>query len=92
MDKERFIITTLGTDRKGIVAGVSQILAENDVNIEDISQTVLQGYFAMIMIVDVAQSRIPLSTLKEQLDAKAAEMGVKILAQHEKIFRSMHRV
>jgi len=68
MKKERLIITTLGADRTGIVAGVSQILAESNVNIEDISQTILQGYFAMIMIVDMTNSKISLKELKEQLE------------------------
>ena len=92
MKKERLIITTLGADRTGIVAGVSQILAESNVNIEDISQTILQGYFAMIMIVDMTNSKISLKELKEQLDIKANEIGVKVLVQHEDLFSSMHRI
>ena len=92
MKKEQLIITTLGADKTGIVAGVSQILAENNVNIEDISQTILQGYFAMIMIVDITNSKISLKELKEQLDRKANEIGVKVLVQHENLFKSMHRI
>lgn len=92
MKKERLIITTLGADKPGIVAGVSQVLAENNVNIEDISQTILQGYFAMIMIVDITDSKLPFKKLKEQLDKKAEEIGMKILAQHENLFKSMHRI
>lgn len=92
MKKERLIITTLGADRTGIVAGVSQVLAENNVNIEDVSQTILQGYFAMIMVVDIADSKLSLKELREQLDFKANEIGVKVLVQHEDLFRSMHRI
>ena len=92
MKKERLIITTLGADRTGIVAGVSQVLAENNVNIEDISQTILQEYFAMIMIVDITDSKLPLNELRTQLDSKANEIGVKVLVQHEDLFRSMHRI
>ena len=92
MEKERLIITTLGADRTGIVAGVSQVLAENNVNIEDISQTILQGYFAMIMIVDITDSNLSLKELREQLGIKANEIGVKVLVQHEDLFRSMHRI
>ena len=92
MQKERFIITTVGADKPGIVAGVSQVLAENNVNIEDISQTILQGYFTMIMIVDTTHSKIPFKDLKHQLDKKAEEMGMKILAQQEDLFRRMHRI
>jgi len=92
MKKEQLIITTLGADKTGIVAGVSQVLAENNVNIEDISQTILQGYFAMIMIVDITNSKLSLKELKEQLDRKANEIGVKVLVQHENLFRRMHRI
>lgn len=92
MKKERLIITTLGTDKPGIVAAVSQVLAENNVNIEDISQTILQGYFVMIMIVDISISKVPFKELKERLDEKAEEIGMEILAQHEDLFRNMHRI
>ena len=92
MKCERIFITTLGMDKTGIVSGVSSVLAENNVNIEDISQTILQGYFAMIMVVDIANSKLSLKDLKKQLSNKANEIGVKILVQHEDIFRSMHRI
>jgi ACT domain-containing protein len=92
MKRERLIITTIGADKTGIVASVSQILAENDVNIEDISQTILQGYFAMIMIVDITNSKVSLNDLKKQLDKKAETMGVKIFSQHEDLYRYMHRI
>ena len=92
MKKERLIITTLGTDKPGIVAAVSQILAENNVNIEDISQTILQGYFVMIMIADITNSTMPFNELKERLDNKAKEIGMQILAQHEDLFKKMHRI
>ncbi len=92
MKNERLIITTLGTDKPGIVAAVSQILAENNVNIEDISQTILQGYFVMIMIVDITNSTVPFKELKERLNKKAEEIGMKILAQHEDLFKNMHRI
>ncbi len=92
MKKERLIITTLGTDKPGIVAAVSQILAENNVNIEDISQTILQGYFVMIMVVDITNSTMPFKELKERLNKKAEEIGMQILAQHEDLFKNMHRI
>jgi ACT domain-containing protein len=86
------IITTLGADKPGIVAVVAQVLAESNVNIEDISQTVLQGCFAMIMIVDATKSTLLLTALKERLDRKAEAIGVQILVQHEDLFRRMHRI
>ncbi|NHM27283.1 ACT domain-containing protein [Desulfofundulus sp. TPOSR] len=90
--KNRIIVTVLGPDRVGIIAGVAQVLAENNINILDISQTILQEFLAMIMIADMEKSRIDLSTLKERLAAKGSELGVRIDAQHEDAFRFMHRI
>ena len=87
------IVTVTGTDRKGIIAGVSQVLAGQEVNILDISQTVLQQeYFAMIMLVDLADMTISLSELNKKLAEKGKELGVAIKVQREDIFHSMHQV
>jgi ACT domain-containing protein len=96
MDKkelsQRVVITVVGKDKVGIIAGVSNILAEENVNILDISQTILQEFFTMIMLVDIANSKSDFSTLKEKLASKGKEIGVKISAQHEDIFSFMHRI
>lgn len=88
----RIIVTVLGKDRVGIIAGVAQVLADNNVNILDISQTILQEFLAMIMVADLSGSRVDLSTLKERLAEKGRELGVRIDAQHEDAFTYMHRI
>lgn len=86
------IITVLGKDRTGIIAGVSNILSESNVNILDISQTILQEYFTMIMLVDLSNSSKSFKELKEILDLKGKEMNLSIKIQHEDIFDSMHNI
>ncbi len=89
---EHVVITVTGQDRVGIVAGVSRILSEHNVNIVDISQTILQGIFAMILLVDVAAANRDLIALQETLTAAGKDLGVRIVVQHEDIFRYMHRI
>ncbi|MBE3101839.1 MAG: ACT domain-containing protein [Firmicutes bacterium] len=86
------IITVIGKDRRGIIAGVSNVLANSDANILDISQTIMQEYFTMMMLVDLSHMNVSLAEIKELLDRKGEELGVSIKAQHEDIFRSMHRI
>ncbi len=88
----RIIVSVLGKDKVGLIAPVTAVLAENGVNILDISQTILQEFLAMIIIADMSSARVDLTTLKEQLDAKGAELGVQIGAQHEDVFLYMHRI
>ncbi|MDI3546748.1 MAG: hypothetical protein PWR10_400 [Halanaerobiales bacterium] len=86
------IITVIGKDKIGIIAGVSQVLAENKVNILDISQTILQDYFTMMMLVDLSRATLPLDELKENLDKTGESLGVSIKLQREDVFKSMHRI
>ena len=86
------IVTVVGKDRVGIIAGVCVALAEFNVNVLDISQTVMQGYFTMMMAVDTSMSDIPFAELAKKLDAKGEEMGMSIRLQREDIFEAMHRV
>ena len=86
------IITVVGIDRVGIIAGVSAALAEYGVNILDISQTILQEYFTMMMLVDLSGMELSLENLKSRLESTGLELGVEIRIQHEDIFRSMHRI
>lgn len=88
----RIIVTVIGQDRVGIIARVSGILAENSVNILDISQTILQEFFAMVLVADMENSTIKLGELKEKLNQLGGELGVRIDAQHEDVFRYMHRI
>jgi len=88
----RIVVTVVGKDKVGIIAGVANVLAEVNANILDISQTILQEFFTMIMIVDIGQSTVDFNTLKEKLTLKGQEIGVKISAQHEDVFQFMHRI
>ncbi|SHJ96743.1 ACT domain-containing protein [Desulforamulus aeronauticus] len=89
---KRIIVSVIGQDRVGIIAKVSTILAENQVNILDISQTILQEFFAMVLVADMEKSPIELDLLKETLNQAGQDLGVKIEAQHEDVFRYMHRI
>lgn len=86
------IITVLGHDKVGIIAKVCTYLAENNVNILDISQTIIQGYFNMMMIVDMESATKPLEEMTDQLEDLGQTLGVVIKVQHEDIFNSMHRI
>ena len=88
----RAIITVLGSDRSGIVAAVAGILAEHDVNILDISQTILQGIFTMTMLVDLEGAKVEFSVLQSQLDELSHTLGVQITMQREEVFRYMYRL
>ena len=86
------IVTVIGKDRVGIIAQVSGILAENKVNIMDISQTILQDYFAMIMLVDLTEMKLSFSDLSNKLAEKGKTIGVQIKIQREEIFKAMHQI
>lgn len=88
----RGVVTVIGEDRVGIIAGVTQVLAEHHVNILDISQTIMQDLFTMIMVCDLANSTLDFSQLSEALKAKGQELGVQISIQHEDVFKFMHRI
>ena len=86
------IVTVVGKDAVGIIAGVCVELAGYNVNVLDISQTVMQGYFTMMMVVDVSGCKLPLAELAKKLEEKGKEMGLSIRLQREDIFEAMHRV
>ena len=86
------IVTVIGEDRVGIIASVCVDLAAFNVNVLDISQTVMQGYFTMMMVVDVSGATCPVAELAQKLDEKGKEMGLSIRLQREEIFKAMHRV
>lgn len=86
------IITVIGKDKTGIIAAVSNILADANVNILDISQTILQEFFTMIMLVDLSKSSKAFNELKEILEQKGKELDLSIRIQHEDIFNSMHNI
>lgn len=86
------IITVVGKDAKGIIARVCTYLANNDINILDISQTIVGGYFNMMMIVDAADSTKPFAQLHDELEECGRGLGVQVKCQREDIFEKMHRI
>ena len=86
------IVTVIGKDRVGIIAEISVLLADYGINILDISQTLLQDYFTMVMLVDVGQMSIPFPDVKEALSDLGEKLALSIRIQHEDIFRSMHQL
>lgn len=88
----KVIITVVGKDTVGIIARVCTYLANNKINILDISQTIVSGYFNMMMITDMENVTVKFTKVVEDLDTLGDEIGVKIKAQKEEIFESMHRL
>lgn len=86
------IVTVVGKDRVGIIASVCTQLAAFNVNVLDISQTVMQGYFTMMMATEVAECNVPLAELCGRMEAVGKEMGLSIRVQREDIFEAMHRI
>ncbi len=88
----RAIVTVIGRDRVGIIAEVCTILAEKKVNVLDISQTVMQGYFTMMMLVDASACSVPFVQLADMLRESGDERSLNIRIQREDIFNAMHRI
>lgn len=91
VESMKLVVTVVGQDRVGIIAGVTRILADNEVNVVSINQTILDGIFNMIMMCEVSDSA-DLSGIQKALAAEGERLGVQILAQNAAIFLSMHRV
>lgn len=88
----RAVCTVVGKDKPGIIAAVSSAFAERSVNILDISQTIMQGFFTMITLVDLAGMSISLEQLRRDLDELGHATEVKVSLQHEDVYTTMHRV
>lgn len=88
----RAIVTVVGRDRVGIIAGVCVALAEKNINVLDISQTILQGMFTMMMLVDLEQSTEPFDRIEGSLLSEGERLGVSIRIQREDMFDAMHRI
>ena len=86
------VVTITGKDRKGIIAKISSYLAEEGANVEDISQTIMGEYFAMIMIVDISQAKEELATLAKECSELGKQIGMAVYMQHEDIFNAMHKI
>lgn len=88
---EKAVVTVMGNDKVGIVAGITKELAANNCNIIDISQTLRQGIFAMILVIELPES-LDLLFLRDRLEKVGAELGVRVLLQHADLFQYMHRI
>jgi len=85
-------VSVLGMDKKGIIKEVSSILSDTSINILDINQSIVQGYFTMVMFVDLSDMTIELTLLKKALNEIADKLQLKIKVQHEDIFNAMHKI
>lgn len=88
----KLVITVIGKDRVGIIATVSNVLAENKVNIISINQNIMNGFFNMVLIAEMTDKNIKLQDLQKLLKEKGAHLNVDIKAQHEDIFNAMHTI
>ena len=88
----KIVVTVVGKDRVGIIAAVSGILAEHNVNILSINQNIMDGFFNMVMLAEISENSVKLGDLAPLLKAKGEEIGVEIKAQHHEIFSAMHVV
>lgn len=92
MKRELAIVTVIGKDRTGIVAHISKALYDNQVNIEDMSQSIMEGFFVMGMLVDISPAPKKITEIRRSLENVGEKIGVSITIQHEDIFNAMYRV
>ena len=88
----RAVITVIGKDMVGILARVSTVCANHHINVLEVTQSILQDLFAMIMMVDITGSDVPFTDFADELDALGSEMGLTVHAMHEDIFNTMHHI
>lgn len=88
----RIVLTIVGKDKVGITAKVSNALAEMNINIININQNIMQGFFNMVLIADMAEANVPIAEARDKMAALGEEIGVEIRLQSEEIFSAMHRI
>ena len=88
----RAVVTVIGKDMVGILAKVTAICAEKNVNVIEVTQSIMQDLFAMIMMVNISKCTVPFSVLVDEFEAAGSEMGLKIHTMHEDVFNAMHRI
>lgn len=92
MESSKIVITVVGKDKVGIIAAVTGVLADTNVNILDISQTIMQSFFTMILVADAKDAKVTYSDLLAKLEETGNRLGVKITVQREDVFNYMHRI
>ena len=88
----RAVVTVIGKDMVGILAKVTAICADKNVNVLEVTQSIMQDLFAMVMLVDISKCTVPFSALVDELEAAGTDMGLKIHVMHEDVFNAMHRI
>ena len=91
-NKERVVITVLGANKPGILAGITRVIAEAGVNVEDVSQKIMQDLFALMMVTDFSGANCSFEEFQSRMSRASEDMKVKIIAQHEDVFKFMHRL
>lgn len=86
------VITVIGQDKIGIIADISKVLKENQINILDINQTIMQDIFTMVMLVDLEKVEKEFNDIAKEIEAEGVKIGIKIKIQREDLFKSMHRI
>ncbi|MBN2617115.1 MAG: ACT domain-containing protein [Spirochaetales bacterium] len=86
------VVTVVGKDSVGIISTISGVMADNSINILDISQTIMDGYFTMIMLVDISIATKEIKEIRAILDEAGVKLGVSVTIQHEQVFQAMHRI
>lgn len=92
MERQRVFIVVIGRDRKGIIARISTLLYDNDVNIEDVQQKVMDGIFVMTLLADVSDCQRDIGEVRQDLEELGGEMGLTIMMHAEAVIKAMHRV
>ncbi len=92
MSSSRFVITVIGIDRVGIVAGITAVMATHNVNIVDISQTIMQGLFTMIMLAEITDENFDLSAFQNSMTDEGRKFGVEVKVQHDDAFTCMNMI
>ncbi len=90
--RDRVVITAMGANRPGVLAGITRVLAESNVNIDDVSQKIMQEFFALIMVTDFSAANGSFEEIQTRLQKLADELKVKVFVQHESVFTFMHRL
>lgn len=91
-NKEQVVITVLGANKPGVLAGITRAIADSNVNVEDVSQKIMQDLFALMMMTDFAQANCNFEDFQTKMQSVADELKVKIIVQHEDVFRFQHRL
>ena len=92
MNEEKVVITVMGLNKPGILAGITKAIADSNVSIEDVSQKIMQGYFALMMITELSTANCNFEEFQNRMQKAADKLDVKIFIQHEEVFKVQHRL